>query len=111
MAQRISTVSGVAQVQVFGSQKYAVRLQVDPLALATKGIGIDEVADAVRAANVNLPTGTLWGASQAVTVQAAELPQALATGVVNAFMSSALARRVAARSRATSSLTSKGLVT
>ena len=70
MAQRISTVSGVAQVQVFGSQKYAVRLQVDPLALATKGIGIDEVADSVRAANVNLPTGTLWGANQAVTVEA-----------------------------------------
>ena len=70
MAQRISTVSGVAQVQVFGSQKYAVRLQVDPLALATKGIGIDEVADAVRAANVNLPTGTLWGSSQAMTVEA-----------------------------------------
>ena len=70
MAQRISTVSGVAQVQVFGSQKYAVRLQVDPLALATKGIGIDEVADAIRAANVNLPTGTLWGSSQAMTVEA-----------------------------------------
>ena len=70
MAQRISTVSGVAQVQVYGSQKYAVRLQVDPLALATKGIGIDEVADAVRAANVNLPTGTLWGTSQAMTVEA-----------------------------------------
>ncbi len=70
MAQRISTVSGVAQVQVFGSQKYAVRLQVNPLALATKGIGIDEVAAAVRGANVNLPTGTLWGKNEAVTVEA-----------------------------------------
>ncbi len=70
MAQRISTVSGVAQVQVFGAQKYAVRLQVDPRALATKGIGIDEVADAVRGANVNIPTGTLWGRNTAVTVEA-----------------------------------------
>jgi hydrophobic/amphiphilic exporter-1 (mainly G- bacteria), HAE1 family len=70
MAQRISTVSGVAQVSVFGAQKYAVRLQVNPLALATRSIGIDEVADAVRNANVNLPTGTLWGANQAVNVEA-----------------------------------------
>jgi HAE1 family hydrophobic/amphiphilic exporter-1 len=70
MAQRISTVAGVAQVQVFGAQKFAVRLQVDPRALATKGIGIDEVADAVRGANVNIPTGTLWGRNTAVTVQA-----------------------------------------
>ena len=45
LAQRISTISGVAQVQVFGSQKYAVRVQLDPRALATRGIGIDEVAD------------------------------------------------------------------
>jgi len=70
MAQRISTVAGVAQVQVFGAQKYAVRLRVDPRALATKGIGIDEVADAVRGANVNIPTGTLWGRNTAVTVEA-----------------------------------------
>jgi HAE1 family hydrophobic/amphiphilic exporter-1 len=70
MAQRISMVTGVAQVQVFGSQKYAVRVQLDPHALANRGIGIDEVANAVRQANVNLPTGTLFGAHQAVTVQA-----------------------------------------
>ena len=70
MAQRISTVAGVAQVQVFGAQKYAVWLRVDPRALATKGIGIDEVADAVRGANVNIPTGTLWGRNTAVTVEA-----------------------------------------
>src|SRR5437016_114748 len=49
MAQRISTISGVAQVLVYGSQKYAVRLQVDPKALATRDIGIDEVASAVSA--------------------------------------------------------------
>jgi HAE1 family hydrophobic/amphiphilic exporter-1 len=70
MAQRISMVSGVAQVQVFGSQKYAVRVQVDPRALATRGIGIDQVEEAVRAANVNIPTGTLYGERRALTVQA-----------------------------------------
>ncbi len=70
MAQRISTVSGVAQVQVFGAQKYAVRIQLDPRALASRGIGIDEVAQAVQSQNVNLPTGTLYGAHKAFTVQA-----------------------------------------
>src|SRR5207247_2878969 len=70
MAQRISTVSGVAQVLVYGAQKYAVRIQLDPRALATRGIGIDEVAQAVQNQNVNLPTGTLYGAHKAFTVQA-----------------------------------------
>ena len=70
LAQRISTISGVAQVSIFGSQKYAVRVQLDPRALASRGVGIDEVQKAVQAANVNLPTGTLWGAHRAVTVQA-----------------------------------------
>ncbi|HYK82282.1 MAG TPA: efflux RND transporter permease subunit [Gemmatimonadales bacterium] len=70
MAQRISMVQGVAQVQVFGSTKYAVRIQLDPMALATRGIGIDEVAHAVAAGNVNLPTGILWGPYRAYTVQA-----------------------------------------
>ena len=70
MAQRISTVSGVAQVQVFGSQKFAVRAQHDPRALASRGIGIDEVSDAIQNQNVNLPTGTLYGAHKAFTVQA-----------------------------------------
>ena len=70
MAQRISMVSGVAQVQVYGAQKFAVRVQVDPQELAARGIGIDQVAEAVAKANVNLPTGTLYGAQQALTVQA-----------------------------------------
>jgi HAE1 family hydrophobic/amphiphilic exporter-1 len=70
MAQRISMVSGVAQVQVFGSQKYAVRIQLDPRALATRGIGIDEVANAVANGNVNLPTGTLYGRFKAFQVGA-----------------------------------------
>jgi hydrophobic/amphiphilic exporter-1 (mainly G- bacteria), HAE1 family len=70
IGQRISTIDGVAQVNVFGSQKYAVRVQVDPDALATRGIGIDQVESAVAQSNVNLPTGTLWGKNQAFTVQA-----------------------------------------
>ncbi|MBI1820899.1 MAG: efflux RND transporter permease subunit [Nitrospirae bacterium] len=70
IAQRISTISGVAQVQVFGSQKYAVRVQLDPAAMASRGLGIDEVAGAISQQNVNLPTGTLYGAHQAFTVQA-----------------------------------------
>jgi HAE1 family hydrophobic/amphiphilic exporter-1 len=70
MAQRISMVSGVAQVSVFGSQKYAVRIQVDPSALAVKQIGIDEVVRAVQQWNVNIPTGELYGPHEAFTVQA-----------------------------------------
>ena len=70
IAQRVSMISGVAQVQVYGTQKYAVRIQLNPRALASRGIGIDEVAAAVQKGNVNLPTGTLYGANQAFTVQA-----------------------------------------
>ncbi|MFA5111963.1 MAG: efflux RND transporter permease subunit [Desulfobaccales bacterium] len=70
MAQRISMVEGVAQVQIFGPQKYAVRIQLDPKALASRGLGINEVGDAVKSQNVNLPTGTLYGTHKAVTVQA-----------------------------------------
>jgi HAE1 family hydrophobic/amphiphilic exporter-1 len=69
IAQRISMVSGVAQVQVYGAQKYAVRVQLDPKALSARSIGIDEVAAAVRRWNVNLPTGTVWGDHQAYTIQ------------------------------------------
>ncbi len=70
MAQRISMVPGVAQVMVYGSQKYAVRIQLDPWALANRGIGIDEVERAVQSANVNLPTGILQGPNRAFTVKA-----------------------------------------
>jgi len=70
MAQRISTVSGVAQVQVYGSQKYAVRVRLDPMALSSKTIGIDEVAAAISSGNVNLPTGILYGSHRAFTVLA-----------------------------------------
>ncbi len=70
VSQRISMVNGVAQVQVFGPQKYAVRVQLDPNAMAARGIGIDEVQRALQEGNVNLPLGTLWGRHQAFTVQA-----------------------------------------
>ncbi len=70
IAQRLSTVSGVAQVSVFGAQKYAVRIQLDPRALADRGIGLDQVTNAVAAGNPNLPTGTLWGPQRAYTVRA-----------------------------------------
>ncbi len=70
IAERISMVSGVAQVQVFGEQKYAVRVQLDPKALAVRGIGVDEVTSAIQRANVNLPTGLLTGAHKAFSVQA-----------------------------------------
>src|SRR4051812_33453212 len=70
IAQRLSLINGVAQVNVFGQYKKAVRVQVDPNVLAARGIGIDEVAAAVRDANVNLPTGTFQGSRRAFTIQA-----------------------------------------
>src|ERR1041385_4015005 len=70
IAQSLSTVEGVAQVNVYGAAKYAVRLQLDPKALATRAMGLDGVANAVAAGNVNLPTGILWGPHRAYTVQA-----------------------------------------
>ena len=68
LARQLSTLTGVAQVNVQGSQIYAVRLQVDPSALAARNIGIDQVASAVQAANVNVATGTLNGPSQATLI-------------------------------------------
>jgi HAE1 family hydrophobic/amphiphilic exporter-1 len=70
LAQEISMVNGVAQVSVFGSQQYAVRIQVDPNKLAAFGLGIDQVEQAVQAGNVNQPLGTLYGKNQAFTVLA-----------------------------------------
>ncbi len=70
MAQRISMISGVAQVSVFGAQKFAVRAQVDPNALAARQIGIDDVGNALNLGNVNLPTGTLDGKTQSFSIQA-----------------------------------------
>jgi HAE1 family hydrophobic/amphiphilic exporter-1 len=70
LAQRLSTIGGVAQVVVTGEQKYAVRAQLDPSALAIRGIGIDDVATALQRGNTNLPVGTLYGIHQNLTVQA-----------------------------------------
>jgi hydrophobic/amphiphilic exporter-1 (mainly G- bacteria), HAE1 family len=70
IAPRISMTSGVAQVQVMGSQIYAPHVQVDPRTMASMGLGIDQVAAAISAANVNLPTGTLYGPDTAYNIKA-----------------------------------------
>jgi HAE1 family hydrophobic/amphiphilic exporter-1 len=70
ISQRVSMVNGVAQVNVYGAQKYAVRAQLDPMLMAARGIGIEEVEGALQRHNVNMPTGTLWGPRQSYTVQA-----------------------------------------
>jgi HAE1 family hydrophobic/amphiphilic exporter-1 len=80
IGQRISMLSGVAQVEVFGSQKYAVRIDVDPRQLAAHSVGIDEVADAVGNANVNLPTGTIFGEKTFVVQANGQLLKASAYG-------------------------------
>jgi HAE1 family hydrophobic/amphiphilic exporter-1 len=69
LAQRLSMASGVSRVFVYGAQKYAVRVQVDPDQLAAHEIGFDEVIQAIQRSNVNLPTGRLYGEKQAFTVQ------------------------------------------
>jgi HAE1 family hydrophobic/amphiphilic exporter-1 len=70
LAQRLSMVSGVAQVSIFGSQKFAVRVDVDPMQLAARQIGIDQVAQSIAASNVNRPTGTLYGPDRSFVIQA-----------------------------------------
>ncbi|MBV9521541.1 MAG: efflux RND transporter permease subunit, partial [Alphaproteobacteria bacterium] len=71
IAQRVSTLPGIAQVQVYGAQKFAVRVQANPEALAAKGIGIDDLRSAVSSANSNTPVGTLNGPAQTFTLEAA----------------------------------------
>ncbi|HEX9465919.1 MAG TPA: efflux RND transporter permease subunit [Alphaproteobacteria bacterium] len=70
VAQRISMLRGVAQVQVYGAQKFAVRIQVDPEALTTRGISIDEIKTAVASANSSTPVGAMNGDKQNFTIQA-----------------------------------------
>jgi HAE1 family hydrophobic/amphiphilic exporter-1 len=70
IAQRLSMVEGVAQVAVYGAQKYAVRIQLDPSQLASRGLDLSSLAQAVRAENVTLPTGVLYGPDRTLTVQA-----------------------------------------
>ena len=69
LAQKLSTMNGVAQVQVYGSQKYAARIQLNPQALASRQIGIDQIQTAIQQGNVNLPTGSLSGVHKNFTVQ------------------------------------------
>ena len=69
LAQRLSTVTGVAQVLVFGSQKYAVRIQANPDQLAARGMGIDELRQAISQANVNQPLGQFDGSQQAFAIK------------------------------------------
>jgi HAE1 family hydrophobic/amphiphilic exporter-1 len=80
IAQRISMLSGVASVDVFGSQKYAVRVDVDPRELAARSIGIDEVAGKIASANSNLPTGTIYGEKTFVVQTNGQLMRASAFG-------------------------------
>ena len=79
VAQRISIVDGVAQVQVYGAQKFAVRAQMDPEAMADRGIGVDDVSAAIRNGNPNTPVGTLYGRYTNLTLKTNDqLPDAAA---------------------------------
>ncbi|MFZ0139024.1 MAG: efflux RND transporter permease subunit [Candidatus Sulfotelmatobacter sp.] len=69
LAEQISMVPGVAQVSVNGSAKYAVRVQLNPEALSSRQIGINEVEQAIQNANVNMPMGTLNGAHKTYNVE------------------------------------------
>jgi HAE1 family hydrophobic/amphiphilic exporter-1 len=70
IAQRVSMINGVAQVSVYGAQKYAVHVKLDPEAMASRQVGTDDVTNAIAAGNVNQPTGILYGPHRAFTVQA-----------------------------------------
>ena len=81
LAQKLSTITGVAQVSVYGSQKYAARIQINPQQLASRQIGLDQVQTAIQQGNVNLPTGSLSGKNKNFTVQAnGQLKDAAAYG-------------------------------
>ncbi|HTL45932.1 MAG TPA: efflux RND transporter permease subunit [Vicinamibacterales bacterium] len=70
LVQRLSMVSGVAQVNVYGEKRFAVRVDLDPVQLAARQIGVDQVATAINAANSNRPTGTLYGPERNFVVMA-----------------------------------------
>ncbi|QCO16835.1 efflux RND transporter permease subunit (plasmid) [Azospirillum brasilense] len=91
---KVATLPGVAQVQIYGAQKYAVRVQVDPNALAVRGIGIDELQKSLAAANANTPVGTLSGAKQQLVLAAnPQLPDAEAfRGLIVAYRNGAPVR-------------------
>ncbi len=68
VAQRISTLTGVGQVSIFGQQKYAPTIMINPLSLAARGIGLDDIANAVTSTTANLPVGSLQGPSQSYQI-------------------------------------------
>jgi hydrophobe/amphiphile efflux-1 (HAE1) family protein len=68
LAQKLSTVKGVSESRIFGQRPYAVRIQINPAALASRGIGLEEVRNALATTNVNRPKGNLVGANQLVTL-------------------------------------------
>lgn len=70
IAQPISMINGVAQVQVYGQKQYAVRVQLDPQALAARKLGLDQIRTAIQQGSVNLPTGSLSGADKSYMIQA-----------------------------------------
>ena len=70
LTQRISMVSGVAAVSVFGAMKYAVRIRLDPQQMASRGVGLDDVTGAVSSGNVNMPSGALYGRHKVLTLEA-----------------------------------------
>ncbi len=70
IAQRLSMVEGVSSVNVFGSAKYAVRVQLDPKQLSARNIGVSQVAQAIRQNNVMLPTGVIYGKDKTLTLNA-----------------------------------------
>jgi HAE1 family hydrophobic/amphiphilic exporter-1 len=70
IAQQISQLPGVAQVLVYGAQKFAVRVQVDPIAAAARNISFDDIRNAVSRANSNTPVGTIFGPRQTLTLMA-----------------------------------------
>jgi hydrophobic/amphiphilic exporter-1 (mainly G- bacteria), HAE1 family len=69
LQQQVSTISGVAQVQFWGQQKYAVRVQIDPRRLVTRNVGLDDIERSIRGGNTNLPTGSLSGPSKEMTIK------------------------------------------
>lgn len=69
LQQRMSTVNGVAQIQFWGQQKYAVRVQIDPARLVTRNISLDDVERAIKANNTNLPTGSLSGPDKEISIK------------------------------------------
>ncbi len=70
VAQRLSSIEGVAQVDVGGAQKYAVRVQADPNALAAAGISLDDLQNALSGADSNTPAGSIQGTKQDFTIEA-----------------------------------------